>query len=115
VLLPVFQPLALGRKPEPFSHADWLFEIKWDGFRSFARIDHGRCKLISRKGNEFKSYKSLSACFAVALQIESAILDGEIVAENIEPHSPNANQKFYTWHAVLRTARPSEQPTEKTP
>lgn len=80
MLLPQFQPLALERAAAPFSHHDWLFEIKWDGFRSLARVDHGRCKLISRKGNEFKSFKSLNDCFADALQVESAILDGEIVA-----------------------------------
>ena len=37
-----FQPLQLGRFPEPFSHQDWLFEIKYDGFRALAHIEHGR-------------------------------------------------------------------------
>jgi len=78
VPLPLYQPLTVDRKAEPFSHPDWLFEIKWDGFRAFARIDHGRCKLVSRKGNEFKSFRSLTTSFT-GLQAESAILDGEIV------------------------------------
>jgi len=26
--------LALSRARTPFSHADWPFEIKWDGFRA---------------------------------------------------------------------------------
>jgi ATP-dependent DNA ligase len=56
VLVPRFQPLALGRAPESFSHPDWLFEVKWDGFRSLVRIEQGKCRLISRKGNEFKSF-----------------------------------------------------------
>lgn len=46
MFLPVFQPLGLGRKPEPFSHPDWLFEIKFDGFRALAQIEHGRCRLV---------------------------------------------------------------------
>jgi ATP-dependent DNA ligase len=79
VPLPVFHPLTLDRKPAPFSHPDWLFEVKWDGFRALARIDHGRCRLLSRNGNEFKSFKSLSTCMVDGLQVESAILDGEIV------------------------------------
>jgi len=33
VPLPRFQFLPLVRRPEPFSHPDWLFEIKYDGFR----------------------------------------------------------------------------------
>ena len=60
-LLMKFQPLQLGRRPEPFSHQDWLFEIKYDGFRALAQIEHGRCKLISRNGNQFKSFRTLSS------------------------------------------------------
>ena len=54
MLVPRFQPLALGRAPKPFSYPDYLFEIKWDGFRSLLRVEQGKCRLISRKGNEFK-------------------------------------------------------------
>jgi bifunctional non-homologous end joining protein LigD len=79
VPLPIFQPLALDRARAAFSHPDWLFEIKWDGFRALARIDHGRCKLISRNGNEFQSFKPLSTGLGECLQAQSAILDGEIV------------------------------------
>jgi hypothetical protein len=60
VPLPVIEPLTLGRRPEPFSHPEWLFEIKWDGFRSVVKIEHGRCRLISRNGNEFKSFPDLA-------------------------------------------------------
>jgi hypothetical protein len=35
VPLPNFHPLPLTRRPEPFSHPDWLFEVKYDGFRAF--------------------------------------------------------------------------------
>lgn len=79
MLLPVFQPLTLGRKPEPFSHPDWLFEIKWDGFRALARIEHGRCRLISRNGNEFKSFSVLNSSLPKELNATTALLDGELV------------------------------------
>jgi bifunctional non-homologous end joining protein LigD len=79
VPLPIFQPLVLDRARAPFSHPDWLFEIKWDGFRALARIDHGRCRLISRNGNEFQSFKPLSTGLGECLQAQSAILDGKIV------------------------------------
>ena len=79
-VLPVFfQPLPLGRAREPFSHPDWIFEIKWDGFRAIARIENGRCKLISRNGNEFKSFPSLNTSIPPELRAPSALLDGEIV------------------------------------
>jgi ATP-dependent DNA ligase len=31
-----FQPMPLARKPAPFDHPEWVFELKYDGFRSFA-------------------------------------------------------------------------------
>ena len=66
-------------KREPFSHPDWFFEIKWDGFRSLAYVHDRLCRLVSRNGNTFKSFPSLSEAIATELQTRSAILDGEIV------------------------------------
>jgi bifunctional non-homologous end joining protein LigD len=82
VLVPTFQPLTLGRIAAPFSHLDWLFEVKWDGFRSLVRIEQGKCRLISRKGNEFKSFRTLNECLLTELKVKSAVLDGEIVCLN---------------------------------
>jgi bifunctional non-homologous end joining protein LigD len=50
--------MPLGRVREPFSHPDWLFEVKWDGFCSLVRIDSGVRTLMSRNGNQFKSLLS---------------------------------------------------------
>lgn len=82
MLLPRFQPLTLGRAPAPFSHPDYLFEIKWDGFRSLVRIEQGKCRLISRNGNEFKSFRSLNESLLSQLKVKSAVFDGEIVCLN---------------------------------
>ncbi len=82
MIVPRFQPLALGRTPSPFSHPDYIFEIKWDGFRSLARIEQGKCRLISRKGNDFKSFRILNESVLAELKVRSAVLDGEIVCLN---------------------------------
>jgi bifunctional non-homologous end joining protein LigD len=74
----MFQHITLGRAPAAFSHPDWLFEIKWDGFRCIAHVEHGRCKLVSRNGNEFKSFHSLGESVGSELK-QSLVLDGEIV------------------------------------
>jgi bifunctional non-homologous end joining protein LigD len=74
----MFQAITLGRAPEPFSHPDWLFEIKWDGFRCIAHVEHGRCRLVSRNGNEFKSFRSLGESLGRELKHE-AVLDGEVL------------------------------------
>jgi bifunctional non-homologous end joining protein LigD len=79
VPLPVFQPLPLDRSRSAFSHPDWLFEVKWDGFRSLVYIDDGDCKLVSRNGNQFKSFAVLNASLLAELSVRSAVLDGEII------------------------------------
>jgi hypothetical protein len=52
--------MPLGRRAEPFDHPDWLFELKYDGFRSLAVIEYGRCNLYSRNGHEFNSFADLA-------------------------------------------------------
>jgi bifunctional non-homologous end joining protein LigD len=54
-----FQPMPLSRRPVPFDHPEWIFELKHDGFRSLAVIENGRCQLISRNGHPFNSFTDL--------------------------------------------------------
>jgi len=77
--LPPFHPTQVGRRREPFSGRDWIFEIKWDGFRALAEIERGECRLISRNGNVFKSFPALNTSLPAELNASSAVLDGEIV------------------------------------
>ena len=51
--------MTFGRSHEPFSDPEWIYEIKWDGFRSLVYVDRGFCRLVSRNGNEFKSCPEL--------------------------------------------------------
>jgi hypothetical protein len=79
VLLPRFQPLPLGRARAPFSHPDWIFEVKWDGFRAVLYSDEIGVRLVSRNGNTFKSFPDLCKGLAQDLKGRRYILDGEIV------------------------------------
>jgi len=74
-MLPHFQPMPVGRSPRPFSHPDWIYEIKWDGFRSLAYLEDGHCRLISRNGNEFKSFPALSLALPRECGAQDAVLD----------------------------------------
>ena len=74
-----FQTLPLTRRPKPFSHPDWLFEIKHDGFRALAYRDPSGVRLISRNGNGFSSFTELAGGIEFALKVKHAVLDGEIV------------------------------------
>src|SRR5215813_569230 len=71
----------------PFSDPSWLFEIKWDGVRTLARLEDGGLKLISRNGIDVtKQYPELAELPKV-VSAREAILDGEIVALDEKGHS----------------------------
>jgi len=71
--------MPLGRVAETFSHPDWLFEVKWDGFRALLYSDEEGVRLVSRNGNIFKSFPGLSEGLARDLMGRRCVLDGEIV------------------------------------
>jgi bifunctional non-homologous end joining protein LigD len=65
---------------EPFNNDDWLFEIKWDGYRAIAFIEGDSLRLVSRNQNDLtKAYPELQE-IAPHVRACTAILDGEIVA-----------------------------------
>jgi bifunctional non-homologous end joining protein LigD len=59
---------------------DWLFEIKWDGYRAVAFIENGAVRLVSRNQNELTSRYPELKDMARLVKAKSAILDGEVVA-----------------------------------
>jgi bifunctional non-homologous end joining protein LigD len=87
LVLPLVPPLPLRRRPEPFSHPDWLFEIKYDGFRSLAYRDPSGVRLVSRNGNRFASFVDLCAGIEMFLKEKHAVLDGEIACLGDQGHS----------------------------
>jgi ATP-dependent DNA ligase len=38
--------MRLARRSEPFDHPDWIYEIKFDGFRALAYVESGKCRLV---------------------------------------------------------------------
>jgi len=70
--------MKLGRRAEPFNDPAWLYELKWDGFRTLACIQDGHCELRARNGNRFRLWTCLSAALS-RMNLDNAILDGETV------------------------------------
>ena len=70
--------MPLLRRPVPFDHPEWIFELKYDGFRSLAVIQNGRTQLISRNGNPFSSFEDLRKGLTLPVT-RKTVLDGEIV------------------------------------
>jgi bifunctional non-homologous end joining protein LigD len=54
--------MPLSHTRGPFSHPDWICELKWDG-----------------NGHEFKSFSTLNDALLDEFRAQSAVLDGEIV------------------------------------
>jgi bifunctional non-homologous end joining protein LigD len=54
--LPKFSPIIPVRRPDIFDGSDWVYELKYDGFRALAYVEDGRCRFVSRKGNEMKRF-----------------------------------------------------------
>ncbi|MFA0961281.1 DNA ligase D [Roseivirga sp. BDSF3-8] len=64
-----------------FDDPEWLYEIKWDGYRAIAEVKEDDVKLYSRNGNSFlKSYPPLAD--ALATLPGPLVVDGEIVVLN---------------------------------
>jgi bifunctional non-homologous end joining protein LigD len=59
-------------RSEPFDHAEWLFELKFDGFRAAADTVRGR--LISRNGDRLRRYEGV-----LDLLPKGCVFDGELV------------------------------------
>ncbi len=72
-------PMALIQIPAPFDDPDFLYEVKFDGFRALADVEDGHCELVSRKGHTYKRFQDLAQGIATDLKTTNAILDGEIV------------------------------------
>jgi bifunctional non-homologous end joining protein LigD len=75
------KPMLALLHEEPFDSEDWIFEIKWDGYRAIAEIHNKECRLYSRNGLSFS--KLYPKVFDELKKIkDDAILDGEIVVIN---------------------------------
>ena len=66
-MLPRITPIAPKRIQAPFDHKEFVFELKMDGWRCLTYIEDGKCRLISRKQNQLKSFPPLNAALAKLL------------------------------------------------
>lgn len=73
------RPMLATLADRPWSGSEWIFELKWDGYRAIARIEDGNVDLRSRNfllfNNDFPDIVSKLKKIK-----ERVVLDGEIVA-----------------------------------
>ncbi|MEO5684873.1 MAG: DNA ligase D [Chitinophagaceae bacterium] len=71
-------PMLATLVDKPFDADNWIYEIKWDGYRAIAHINKGKIALSSRNKKSFneKFYPVYDALKEFQLDV---ILDGEII------------------------------------
>ncbi|WP_462221959.1 ATP-dependent DNA ligase, partial [Ferruginibacter sp.] len=75
------RPMLSKETDTAFDDKEWLFEIKWDGYRAISEIKNGAVKLYSRNGLSFDN--TYPTIFNALKKIShNAVLDGEIVVLN---------------------------------
>src|SRR5690606_21736876 len=80
------KPMLAKTGKKTFDDKNWVYELKWDGYRTMASINDGNVQLYSRNG------LSLNAKFASIAEnlenlTEDCIIDGEVVILNSEGQS----------------------------
>jgi ATP dependent DNA ligase domain len=78
-VLAFIEPCLPSPDRPPFG-ADWIHEIKLDGFRMMVRRDGASVRLLTRKGYDWTGRFPLIAAAAEALRAWSFLIDGEAVA-----------------------------------
>ncbi|NVZ83387.1 DNA ligase D [Pseudomonas yamanorum] len=63
---------------------DWVYEIKFDGYRILARIRGGEVRLFTRNGHDWTDRLPRQAKALEALKLKDSWLDGEVVSLNAE-------------------------------
>ncbi|HVW96519.1 MAG TPA: DNA ligase D [Mucilaginibacter sp.] len=74
------RPMKATLVDEPFDDPDWLYEVKWDGYRALAFVSKTDAQLISRNNLPFDKF------YPIADRLKKwqmdAVIDGEIVVLN---------------------------------
>jgi bifunctional non-homologous end joining protein LigD len=74
-------PMLASTVDEPFDSKDWIFEIKWDGYRTITYLNKGKTDMRSRNDLSFnEQFRPIAA--ALGGWKVNAVVDGEIIAVN---------------------------------
>ena len=77
------KPMLATLVDKPFDDKNWIYEIKWDGYRAVAYLKNGKAEIRSRANLSFND-KFPSIVEALGQWKVNAVVDGEIVALNVE-------------------------------
>ena len=72
-------PMLASIVEKPFDDPNWLFEIKWDGYRAVSFIENGNVRMVSRNQNNLSPRYPELQDLPKFVNAKAAILDGEVV------------------------------------
>jgi bifunctional non-homologous end joining protein LigD len=89
----IHTPMLATLVDEPFDDDEWLFEIKWDGYRAICTMrEDGKLSLVSRNGLDFlKQFPELEELRG-AWKTLPVVVDGEIVS--LDDHGRSSFQRL---------------------
>jgi bifunctional non-homologous end joining protein LigD len=73
-------PMLATLTSAPFDDPEWLFEVKWDGFRVEAIVDGGGVQTWTRGAQDASRYFGPFLDPPTWLRARSAVVDGEVIA-----------------------------------
>lgn len=77
------QPMLATLVDKPFDDPDWVYEVKWDGYRALAYLNKGNVDIRSRNNKDFT--ERFYPIHAALQELKfDAILDGEIIVAGDE-------------------------------
>ncbi len=74
------EPMLATLAAKPFSDQNWLFEIKWDGYRVQAVVADKAVRIWTRNLHDAETYFPRLLTPATWIEAREAIVDGEVVA-----------------------------------
>jgi bifunctional non-homologous end joining protein LigD len=80
VSLPTVEPVIVAAGSPPLHDPGWIYEPKFDGFRGVLYLCRGECYIRSKRNNVLKRFAELAQRVQAELNVQDAILDGEVVA-----------------------------------
>jgi bifunctional non-homologous end joining protein LigD len=77
----VYKPMLATLARDVPAGKDWLYEVKWDGYRAICALRGGEATLTSRNGNDLtERFQSAAKALERSLKTPDCVLDGEVCA-----------------------------------
>ena len=102
----VVPPMLATLTARPFDDPDWLFEVKWDGFRVEAIVDGGAVRVWTRGQQDASRYFGPFVDPPTWIAARQAIVDGEVIALD-----PRGEPDFALLQAQINGRGAAAEPT----